>query len=436
MLFAVPLSAVLVVVLAVVAGGPRPFRSARVYGGPTQGVSELSLRVEVGERDRVAEVPVPDVELGVVVVEGGRRVAQARARTDELGIAEVLLRLPRPRDSAFELWIEPASPVEPALARGLVLGSVAGFRAAATRRGGFQTGDAGDIALSVAPARGVLVTAQGSLDDELVILAQRAGGPVAGARVSARLEGAEPAESRLKTGQDGTARLRLRPSDKSLRIALEAAAEGIGEGTLAARLDVVQGAIRVTRLGERLLVESGGAAPVAFLGFFDESRRYAGLHLPLSPAPDGRLVAELPWPAGVEAQPLWVVASSQPDLASPSAVGWPVVASGELAPRTFDAKEMLLLDGAAAAGLREEKRAARVRFVTAGYAALAMLLTVWLFVQRVREADVKVERHLARAGVDDAAREIAPARTGRTILAAGCIALGFLVLALLALLKD
>ncbi|HKY37714.1 MAG TPA: hypothetical protein VJN18_17350 [Polyangiaceae bacterium] len=438
LLFAVPLSAVLIVLLGVVSGGARPFRSARVYGGPTQGLTELSLRIEVGERDRIAEVPVPGAALSVVAIEGGQRVATARAKTDSLGITEIALRLPRPRESALELWVDYASEVAAPLAKGLVLGSREAFRAKASRRGGFQRGRyTGELELSVAPAHGVLVTAQGALDDELLIRAERAGGPVIDARIGIKLEGAEPAETQVRTDAAGLARLKLRPNAATVRVALDAVAEGIGAGTLAARLNVVQGAIRVTRRGEALSIESGGAATLAYLGFFDESRRYLGLRVPMTPAPDGRLVAELPWPAALTAQPLWVVASSQADLASPSAVGWPTTPTDELAPRTFDARELLLLDGAPAAALREAKRERRVRLVTVGYAAMALLFTLLLFVKRVRDADAEIGQHLSRAGVDDdAAPSIVPASRGRVVLAAACIGLGFLVLALLALFKE
>ena len=229
----------------------------------------------------------------------------------------------------------------------------------------------------------------------------------------------------------------LRPSEASVRVGLQALAEGIGDGTLAARFDVVQGAIRARRRGDRLLLESSGAADEAWLGLFDEQRRYGGMHAALTLAPDGRLTAELALPpALLGVSPLWAVVSSQPDLASPSAVGWPIAHASEPAPRTFDARELRLLDGAPAARAREDRRARRVRLVTAAYALLASMLTLYVFVRRVRDADSNIERHLQRAGADDAALGIAPSRKARTLLAAACIGLGFLVLALLALFKE
>jgi hypothetical protein len=393
--------------------------------------------VELSERNRAVEAPLSATAFSLVAVEGGQRVASSAGRTDEQGSAEVKLQLPRPRDSAFELRVEPPGTVAAPFARGLVLGRKEIFQAAATRRGGFQSGrHAGDIELSVAPARGVLVTAQGLLQDELVLRARRGGSAVVGARLRIKLEGAEPAQTELKTDAAGLSHLSLRPSDAQVRVAVDASADGVGEGTLAARLEVVQGAIRVRRDGQRLLVESSGAASHAFLGFLDENRRYGGASVPLTLAPDGRLVGELPWPAGLTVSPLWVVASSQPDLASPSAVGWPVVTAGEPDPRTFDARDLLLLDGAPAAQLREERRARRIRWVTAAYATLSLLLTLVMFVRRVRESDAAIAQHLAESGVDDAAQSIAPQRKGRAVLAAACIGLGFVVLAVFALLKE
>jgi hypothetical protein len=185
-----------------------------------------------------------------------------------------------------------------------------------------------------------------------------------------------------------------------------------------------------------LLLETSGASTTAFVAFFDERERYGGVTVPLVPAPGGHLAGEVAWPAGLTAVPLWVVASSQADLASPSAVGWPVMTHGEPDPRTFDARELLLLDGAPSARRREERRARRLRFLAAGYAVFALFITLLLFVKRVQDSERAMAAHLARAGVEEAALSIAPPRKGRAVLAAACIALGFIVLALFALLKE
>jgi hypothetical protein len=112
------------------------------------------------------------------------------------------------------------------------------------------------------------------------------------------------------------------------------------------------------------------------------------------------------------------------------------VTRGEPDPKTFDAKELLLLDGAPTAKAREERRARRIRWVSAAYASLALFVTLLLFVRRVRASERDIERHLRRSGLDELAPGIAPARQGRAVLAAACIALGFVVLALFALLKE
>lgn len=445
LLLVTPISAVLVVLLGVLAGGSRPVRSARVYSGPTQGITDLFLRVELGARDRIAEVPVTDTPFTVAALVGGKRVASARGRTDALGNSEVLLSLPQATDAAFELVVEPHEHDQPPLARGLVLGSSEKFRAAAKRRGGYKTGRLGAIGgrgqIGVAPTRGVLITGQGAMTDELRLYAFN-GDERMDASFTLKLEGAEPAEVKTRTSDPGGARARFRPIDATLRVDITAqelltSGEVLSDPkySFSAQFDVVQGAIRATKQGDRLLLESSGAASAAYVAFFDQNQRYGGARVLLTQTPDGHLVGELPWPSHLVATPLWAVTSSQPDLASPSAVGWRVVGNKDEIETTFDARELLLLDGAPAAQSREARRAKRIRLVTAAYASLALLLTLYLFVRHVRAADARFEQHLTTSGIEGVP-SIAPPRKGRAVLAAACIGLGFVVLVVFALLKD
>ncbi|HYQ16773.1 MAG TPA: hypothetical protein VEQ58_13470, partial [Polyangiaceae bacterium] len=105
-------------------------------------------------------------------------------------------------------------------------------------------------------------------------------------------------------------------------------------------------------------------------------------------------------------------------------------------PQTFDAREALLLDGSRLALAREERRARRIRLVTAAYATTALLLTLILFVRRVNDAERDIERHLTEAGADLGQASLVPARKGWAVLAAACIGLGFVVLVVFALLKE
>jgi hypothetical protein len=59
-----------------------------------------------------------------------------------------------------------------------------------------------------------------------------------------------------------------------------------------------------------------------------------------------------------------------------------------------------------------------------------------MFVRRVRDADRDIGRHLSRSGLDETALNIVPPRKGRALLAAACIGLGFVVLAVFVLLKE
>jgi hypothetical protein len=67
---------------------------------------------------------------------------------------------------------------------------------------------------------------------------------------------------------------------------------------------------------------------------------------------------------------------------------------------------------------------------------MALLLTLVLFVRRVRDAERDIERHLRRSGLEPGMDSLVPARKGVGVLAAACIGLGFVVLVVFALLKE
>src|SRR5262245_11629951 len=96
-LLALPVVTVAVVALALLtAAAPRPFRCARVWGGPTDG-ERLSLRVEVVDvvesRGEVMERPVPN-EKASISVRAGRFEAARPLALDVEGVAEVAFDTP------------------------------------------------------------------------------------------------------------------------------------------------------------------------------------------------------------------------------------------------------------------------------------------------------------------------------------------------------
>ena len=156
----------------------------------------------------------------------------------------------------------------------------------------------------------------------------------------------------------------------------------------------------------------------------------------LSLAPNGRggsfgtldLPASLPHPA-------WLVVSSDVDLNSAAAIGWPLDVEGEPS-QTFDVPDRLLLDGGPAAFAREQARRSRVRWLTAAFIATAFALSVALLVVRVRAAESDLSRHLREQLEVDAAVRVAPRRGLALLVAVLSLALGFIALALIVLARQ
>ena len=166
------------------------------------------------------------------------------------------------------------------------------------------------------------------------------------------------------------------------------------------------------------------------------SERLFGGRVTLAPDASGRSVARVPLPALAPGQHYGVV-SSEPDLRSSAAVGWPLEpAAGDEPEQTFDAVEALLLDGRPRALARDARRRARVRWVIGAFSATALAIELLLLVAFTRKSDRELDAHLAEAGVDarDASR-LAPKRSPAVVVALLAIALGFLVVALVGVLR-
>jgi hypothetical protein len=208
------------------------------------------------------------------------------------------------------------------------------------------------------------------------------------------------------------------------------AADG-ATGELRVSLPVVPGALHAEARGEELLLKSPIPRDFAYYALVDRGTRHAGGAVALSPS--GRLwEGRAPLPK-IDARPLWVVVSSEPDLRSGAAVGWPLEAGAEAPPRTLDVYDHLLLDGSKAGFAREQRRLSRVRWTTAALCVVALALTLALLVARVRSADRHIAAHLGEAGLGAETGTLAPARVWFVAVASLAVVLGFLVLALLVL---
>jgi hypothetical protein len=429
LLYGLPLVTVVIVALAMVtAGGPRPYRVARLWGGPTDGAA-LSLRVEVFEMvgDRgggVQERPVSGGAVRVHVVRSGFEGVRPVA-LDAEGGGEARFEV-TPGGGRTEVDVEQAGVT---LARGGVGLSTERWAEAARRRGGFAEATAGALEVRVAPVRGALAV---PFEEELVAEVRRGAATVSGAVVDLRSNGARVAPERVTTDASGRAHFRLTPLEHTLSVTLSVRDAG-GTGEASFGLGVVPGALRARLDGRTLVVESPVPRELAYFALVTERERLLGGRLALSPDQKGGSVARFELPAGLK--PTHAVVASDRDLRSPSSVGWPL-APRVTPERTFDAVEALLLDGRPRAALHERLRRDRVRWVTAAFCAAALLIELALLVALTRTSDKNLDAHLARSGVaGEEARRLAPKRSPTVIIALALVALGFLVVALAGVLR-
>jgi hypothetical protein len=428
---ALPVVTVLVVVYALlVAGAPRPTVAARVYGGPTEGRTRLSLRIETVQREGENESPFLGAPLSVRArASSGESVNLTVPRADR-GVADVDLSFNRPIQGPVQLELHAASGA--LLARGELLLASARWTAHARRRGGWIQGrHDGGLSLSVAPERGAFVV---GFADSLLIRVERSGVAVQGAKLACSADGAQlGSEPPLSTDARGRARLSFAASELNPTLRVEASTSDGLSGLIETRIPVVPGGFHAVSTPSGLRVEVAVPRAEAFFSVVSDNGRVAGGVLGLHSNGRGGSLGMVQLPP--LPQPAWLVVSSELDLNSAAAIGWPLDAGAEPA-QTFDVADQLLLDGLPAAFQTEQERRSRVRWLCATFIALAFLLSVALLVLRVRAADRDISQHL-RAGLDaELVLRIAPRRLLPLVVALLTIGLGFVGLGLIVLARS
>ena len=217
---ALPVVTVLVVAYALlIAGVPRQVLGARVYGGPTEAVSRLSLRVETVSRDGEHEAPNWPGALHVTAsAANGAPLALVVTRATR-GVADFELGFAGPIHGPVNLSVrDPAGSV---LAAGPISLNVERWAARAHRRGGWIRGrDTGGLVLSIAPERGAFVV--GALGS-LLIRVEHAGNAVPGAHLTLSADGAELGVAQdLRTDAHGRARVRFQAVALNPTVRIEA----------------------------------------------------------------------------------------------------------------------------------------------------------------------------------------------------------------------
>lgn len=432
LLFALPAATVAIVALSLLTAGlPRPARAALVFGGPTDG-NVLAVRVEVvevlqGTLGDVMEHPVTSGEVRVRVSAGTRESVRG-FRLDTEGQAEARLEIGA-HAGPIVLSVEQGTD-ELALSR-VELGREQ-WRRAARRRGGFATVHAGALEVQLAPARGALAV---PFEEEVWIDVREHGVPLRGVEIGLSSSSARITPEKATSDDAGRARFRFAPSEHVVSAAVTVALPG-ESARVSFGVPVVPGAMRASRQGRELVIESPVPRDVAYFALVTEDARLGGGFVKL--APDALLgaSARVPLPE-LPKTPVYAVVASERDLRSAAAVGWPLAVNQSGPPaRSFDAVDALLVDGRPRAIARESARRRRVRWVTLLLCAVSLVAEIALLVALTRRRERELVVSLERSGLDEASLErVAPRRSRYVGVALVTLSLGFLVVALVALLR-
>ena len=444
-----PVVTVAVIAFALfVVGAPRPYFGARVYGGTTEGVSTLSLRIAVVERFVEVEEPAA---LGTITVcaRTASKSTEREVTLDEGGMAAVTLDLGGEPGKAEIEVSAPGAGRPLRLALGQAELSTTEWRARERLRGGWLKGSLkGNANIRVAPARGAFAV---PFTDPLWIDVNSESGPVVGATLDIDADGFEVVGERgpWTTNAAGRVSVSIAPRDHVAWLRVTAKNASGVDAEWSGPIPVAAGALHASREGSKLRIESAIERDVAYWAIEGDASRIAGGPVKLQATGRGGAVAliDLPELAArplwgvVSGEPeLWGVVSGEPELDSASTVGWPLSTRADpLAvdpPLARSVPDWLLVDGLMLGFRADAERRQKARHLALGFTALASLLALVLLVREGRRSAADLDRHLRNAGASDADADVIAQKKTRwlsVVVALLCVAMGFLVVLLVAL---
>jgi hypothetical protein len=420
------LTAAVVAFALFVLGAERSVLAARVYGGPTEGRREHALRIVVAERHGDSETPYRAARVHVGATNGReRRGPETTATLDDRGVADVTVSSPAGGMPTLHVRDGQGH----TLAGGAIRLSESAWHRRAERHGGpIRASIDGALTITATPVRGLFALGfPGTLE---IQLRDASGGAVASELVL-ESDGADLAESSLRTNAAGVSRVSLTATEPVAMLRIRAA-RGSATGSWYGRLPVRMGALHADYSGGLLRIASATPRERAYVSIVAADGKLLGLTTKLTATTRGA-VAELPLAPPRAAS--WAVVSSEPDLLSPSTTGWPLDMSSVATPRdVWTARDALLLDGMPAAVTRERERRRGARQIASTMSAVALLLTMTLVAYDFRRSRLPEELR----AVLGARRSRAHSAVGNAfyfVVALLCIALGFGVVALLSYVK-
>ncbi len=435
LLLCLPIATVAVVGYAlVVVGAERPLVGARIYGGPTEGVAALSWRLAVIRSDHGFTDALSLERVDVVAHLGGGRDARWSGPLDAEGMAAVTLALPAPASGPIDVEVGAPGFREP-LARGKLALSRRDWLAREKRLGGWISAHpTGKLRISVAPGRGAFTV---PFADPLWIDVRDAAGPVAGASIAFKPDSVtlDPATG-ARTDARGRAVVSLTPHDFHVALRVIASTDDGRHGEWYASVPVVVGAMDARFDGAAMRILSAIERPRAYYAVLTASARLAGGPVELHPDGHGGSTGTVslpPLPPG----PAWAQISGDADLASLGTVGWPIRPGDDAPPHARVVPDRLLLDGIVAAAARDHARHRRAQLLAGLFSIGALGLLGVMLTVRVRRASAQLDAGLREAGQSpEQSEQLAPRAVGFAIvIAVACIAIGFLVVALIAIFK-
>jgi hypothetical protein len=428
-LLLLPLATVLVVAFALfVVGSPKAYVGARLYGGPTEAAPVLAWRLALVERFEEIERPLTRKNVRVEAQLSDGRRATFRGTADDEGYAAVRIELERPVRGPIDVTVH--DDAGELLARGRAFLSAEAWLSSARRRGGFlRAKTSGELQLRGAALRGTFAV---PFFDLLLVEVSARGSPVADVDLSFEPEGLRMASANASTDSAGRASIALAPREHAVAVAITARDASGRIGKFYSMLPVAPGALHAKLEGSDLVIASPIERQRAYFSLVSPRARLVGGAVLLTPDGQGGARGVVPLSNLFDHEDLWAVVSSEPGLDTQTTVGWPLRVSGSGPHHTFDVADRLLLDGLGLGYAREQGRRRNARWLAGVFTALALGLTLLLVRGRVHASQRELELHLRRTGANENDVERMQRQPGalRWLVAGLCIALGFIVVAL------
>jgi hypothetical protein len=365
-------------------GRASPFEAARIFGGPTEGLTRMWWRIALTRRYREIDSVVADANVVVRATAGGEHAA-GRCTTGADGVCDVEVRLQAPARGPIDVVVVRASDDRPdaatnveiaPLARGAVMGNVARWSERPARAPELKGVRSGDLEIRLYAVRGVMAA---PFPDDIALSVTRDGEPRAHARVEMQLIGGDVAATPdaaanggatslvVTTGDDGRAKLTAIPRAHAVEVTAHAT-WGSATGEFASTLPVVPGALWLdpqSRSSGALRVVSPVPRACAYATLDTRTARLWGGTVYLQNDDHGFAAGSVPWPdvALPPSEPIWLTLASDPEATGVGTVGWPIAPASDAPAAEQSFADSLLLDGLPAAEERETRRRRRAAWL-------------------------------------------------------------------------